>query len=82
MKTTSRFRARLKRNGVKKESPFATEVYDAVWSIALGLARVNQKYKYQLHKFDYGEEGFSSLLRDQISQLNFTGISVSNALKF
>lgn len=60
----------------KEQSPFAPESYDAVWSVALGLQKLQKKYNYSLENFNYMDDQFSHDLNEEIGHLNFTGISV------
>lgn len=61
-------------------SPFAPEAYDAVWTVALGLQRVQDKYNYSLSDYNHGDDDFSELLKTEVGRLNFSGISVGHII--
>lgn len=72
----NRLAQRLKTESDDAVSPFAPEAYDAVWTVALGLQRVQENHNYNLSDYTHEDENFSELLKTEIGKLNFSGISV------
>ena len=73
----NRSRAAYNTSGEFEGSQFAPETYDAVWAVALGLEKVQKKHNYDFDKFNRTNGTFTQLLKSEIGQLNFSGISVS-----
>ena len=57
-------------------SPYAPETYDAMWTIALGLERVRDKFNYTLDSVSYVDKEFAGRLMESIKETSFPGISV------
>lgn len=73
-------------------SPYAPQTYDAVWAIALALSKSEQLWRTSgpaknngtnitrlgLSHFDYDRQDMAKEFLDQIANLSFVGVSVSN----
>ncbi|CAG7672082.1 unnamed protein product [Allacma fusca] len=74
------FRKRLRKILMREkhfyeESPFAPEVYDAMWSVALGLKGFRDQYDYPFEDVSYEGEDFAKNLTEVMKSLSFNGIS-------
>lgn len=73
-------------------SRYAPQTYDAVWAIGLALKGAEEfwrnesrylgkKRRVKLDRFDYTRYDMANEFLNQLSRLNFLGVSVSNSNK-
>lgn len=60
---------------------YARQSYDAVWTIALALKSSEDNWRAEnknlrIHNFDYSREDMAEDFINQLSQINFLGVSV------
>lgn len=79
MQTSAKFTSELANRGVAY-SKFAGQTYDAVWAIALALARTEvllNRQNESMARYTHTRKDLAYRLLEQLKLLHFVGVSVS-----
>lgn len=80
LQTSAKFSSELDSRGAKTYSKFAGQTYDAVWAMALALAKTEvllNRQNESMAWYTHPKKDFIYLLLKQLKLLRFIGVSVS-----
>lgn len=80
LQTSANFTSELIRRGVANATKFAGQTYDAVWAMALALAKTEvllNRQNESMARYTHTRKDLSYRLLEQLKLLHFIGVSVS-----